>query len=540
MKKLVSLVLALVMILSLALATGAQAEGITPVILEVEGGRIMGFKYGDVNVFKGIPYAEAERWKMPTAVTPWEDIRACLNYSEVCPQHQYSNNANDFASVSNYFVEDREENTFLTVNVWTKDTDPDTLKPVLFWIHGGGYASGSSGELETYDGYNLTDYGDIVFVSVNHRLNYLGYMDMSAYGEDYKYSANAGHADLIAALEWVQRNIEKFGGDPNNVTIEGQSGGGTKVTQLMGMPAAQDLFDKAVVQSGGSVQVTRTTEQAQAETAKLVEYLGLSDKSNEEIMATLTAMPYDDLYEACSAVGISAGATVDGDFYPTGTYEISADKPVIFSSVLGEFTTTGGAMTGKTYPKYLTDEYIEENYLSGITEEAARERIEALYGDRAQEVIDAYQAAYPTHEFKDLLYTTSRNNNLATAMAEYGNENVYQCVQAYNMPYMGGTTAQHTAGDIPYWFRTITHTDAAFMIYGDEECGLKVRDEMSTALVNFCYTGNPSQEGLDWAPFTVENGETMIWDRVSEVRGYHDLAYQTLVAEIKAEQAANK
>ena len=535
MKKFVSLILALILALS---CTAAFAEGITPVILEVEGGRIMGFHMGEVNVFKGIPYAQAERFEMPAPVTPWNDIRACLNYSEVCPQHQYSNNANDFASVSNYFVEDREENTFLTVNVWTKNTNPDVLKPVLFWIHGGGYGSGSSGELETYDGYNLTEFGDVVFVSVNHRLNYLGYMDLSAYGEDYKYTGNLGHADLIAALEWVQRNISRFGGDPANVTIEGQSGGGSKVTQLMGMPAAQNLFAKAVVQSGGSAKVTRTTETAQASTAKLVSYLGLDKYSNEYIISALKTMPYDDLYEACVASGVSYGATVDGDFYPTGTYEISKDKPVIFSTVLGEFTTNAGWMTGKTYPKYLTDEQIATHYRSGITEEAAMARIKETYGDRAQEVVDAYLKAYPTHEFKDLLYTTNRNNTMATTMANYGNANVFQCVQAYNMPYMGGTTAQHTAGDIPYWFRTIQHTDAKFMIYGDEECGLKVSNEMSQALVNFCYTGNPSQDGLEWNAFTVENGETMIWDRVSEVRGYHDKAYMELIAEIRAAQAA--
>ncbi len=536
MKRFVALLLAAIMILSCASALG---EGITPVFTEVEGGRIMGFKMGDVNIFKGIPYAEAERFEMPRP-TSWEDIRCCLNYSEVCPQGQYSNNANDFCSVSNYFVEDREENTFLTVNVWTKDMNPDKPKPVLFWIHGGGYGSGSSGELELYDGYNLCDFGDIVFVSVNHRLNYLGYLDLSAYGENYKYTANLGHEDLIAALTWVKNNIAKFGGDPNNVTIEGQSGGGTKVTQLMGMPAAKDLFHKAVAQSGGSVKCTRTTETAQAQTAKLVDYLGLTGKSNEEIMTYLKTMPYDDLCAAAKASGCSYGATVDGDHYPTGTYEMSADKPVIFSSVLGEFTTPAGWMTGKTYPKYLTDEAIATNYLSGITEEAAMARITEKYGDRAQEVVDAYKAAYPTHEFRDLLYTTNRNNNLATAMVNLGNPNVYQCVQAWNMPYMGGTTAQHTAGDIPYWFRTITHTDARFMIYGDEECGLKVSDEMSGALVAFCYTGNPSTDALTWKPFTVENGETMIWDRVSEVRNYHDKAYFDLLAEIKAAQAATK
>ncbi|MBR4459588.1 MAG: carboxylesterase/lipase family protein [Clostridia bacterium] len=534
MKKLIALMIALAMVLACVSALAEREDvGVKPAIVEVEGGKIMGFTMGDVTIFKGIPYAEAERFEMPRP-TKWNDIRACLNFSEVCPQGQYSNNANDFASVSNYFVEDREENTFLTVNVWTKNLNPDKPKPVLFWIHGGGYSSGSSCELELYDGYNLTEFGDIVFVSVNHRLNYLGYLDLSAYGEDYKYTANLGHADLIAALEWVQRNIAIFGGDPNNVTIEGQSGGGTKVTQLMGMPAAQGLFHKAVCQSGGSVKVTRTTEQAQAQTAVLVENLGLAGKSNEEIIAFLKAMPYDDLAAACREAKVGAGATVDGDYYPTGTYELSADKPVIFSTVLGEMSTQAGQLTGKVYPKYLTEEHIATHYSAGITDEAAMARITELYGDRAEEVAAAYQAAYPGHPISDLLYTTGRNNDKAVAMAGLGNPHVYQCVQAYDPPYFGWTTAQHTAGDIPYWFRTVINTDARFMIFGDEECGRKVMDEMSQALVNFCYTGDPSTEALPWAPFTVENGETMIFDRVSEVRNYHDKAYFELINEINA------
>ncbi len=530
-RKVFALLLALAMLLTCVSALAVEDVGVRPAIVEVEGGKIMGFTMGDVNIFKGIPYAEAERFEMPRP-THWDDIRACLNFSEVCPQGQYSNNANDFASVSNYFVEDREENTFLTINIWTKDLNPETPKPVLFWIHGGGYSSGSSCELELYDGYNLTEFGDIVFVSVNHRLNYLGYMDLSAYGEDYKYTGNLGHADLIAALEWVQRNISVFGGDPNNVTIEGQSGGGSKVTQLMGMPAARGLFHKAVVQSGGSVKVTRTTEQAQAQTAVLVENLGLKDASNEEIMAYLKAMPYDDLAAACREAKVGAGATVDGDYYPTGTYEMSADIPVIFSSCLGEMSTQAGQLTGKTYPKYLTEEHIALHYAAGYSEEEAVARITEQYGERAPELIEAYRQAYPGHPIIDLLYTTGRNNDKAVAMAEYGNPSVYQCVQAYDPPYFGWTTAQHTAGDIPYWFRTVINTDARFMIFGDEECGRKVMDEMSQALVNFCYTGDPGTEALPWAPFTVEGGETMIWDRVSEVRGYHDKAFFEILNEI--------
>jgi para-nitrobenzyl esterase len=162
---------------------------------------------------------------MPTKAESWEGIYNCLNLSAVCPQVQAFTgiNMNEFTSVTDAYAVDFTEDKFLTVNVWSKDMNPETPKPVIFWIHGGGYASGSSGELKLYDGKNLADYGDVVFVSVNHRLNYLGYLDLSAYGEDFKYSGSAGHADLVMALEWVRDNIATFGGDPNNVTIEGQS-----------------------------------------------------------------------------------------------------------------------------------------------------------------------------------------------------------------------------------------------------------------------------------------------------------------------------
>jgi len=222
---------------------------------------------------------------------------------------------------------------------------------------------------------------------------------------------------------------------------------------------------------------------------------------------------------------------VDGDFYPTGTFELSADKPFMCGNVLGEFSTNGSQLAGKQDPKVITQEFFDLYYLPGITEEEALARMEEKYGDRTEEVAEAYKEAYPQHELCDELFTSSRTNALATAMAEYGGT-VYQYVQAYDLPYMGGTTACHTAGDIPFFFRTVTHSDLAFFLAGDEECGLKVMDEMSTALVNFAYTGDPSQDGLAWAAFTVENGETMVFDRVSEVRNYHDKAYMDLRTEI--------
>ena len=232
-----------------------------PVVAETTGGKVMGFNYAGVNYFYGIPYASAERFEMPQAVT-WEGVRACLMHGEVAPQNKVVMNRFDAMNYSAEMVEN--ENSCLVLNIMTPNLDPEVKNPLSFdpWR---GFDTGASNEYVFYNGANLARSGDVVFVSVNHRLNVLGYLDLSAYGEEYRYSGNLGMLDLIFALQWVQDNIEQFGGDPNNVTIVGQSGGGSKVTTLMGMPVARGLFHKAVIQSGGS-KVTRTTEQAQAET----------------------------------------------------------------------------------------------------------------------------------------------------------------------------------------------------------------------------------------------------------------------------------
>lgn len=136
------------------------------------------------------------------------------------------------------------------LNIWTKVLDKNAKKPVLVWLHGGGYFAGSSIEQVAYDGHNMCMEGDVVVVSINHRLNILGYLDLSPFGEKYYNSGNAGHADMVAALQWVHDNIAVFGGDPDNVTIFGQSGGGMKVADLMQIPAADGLFHKSLIMSG--------------------------------------------------------------------------------------------------------------------------------------------------------------------------------------------------------------------------------------------------------------------------------------------------
>jgi len=495
-------------------------EGSTqPVFVDVEGGTLAGYSYGGVNVFKGIQYATAERFEMPQKVEPWDGIKQAMRFSEVCPQGKTTMNPNEFLNLCGEMVE--KEDSCLALNVWTTSTDPNAKLPVLFWIHGGGYSSGASNELQIYDGYNLAQYGDVVFVSVNHRLNYLGYMDLSAYGEEFKYSGNAGMADIICALEWVRDNIAQFGGDPNNVTIEGQSGGGSKVTTLMGMPAAKGLFHKAIIQSGGSVQATRTTEDAQADTKAVLDILGIKEDEIEK----LQEIDYDVLRAACQEAKVNASPVVDGEYYPDGTFKMSADIPIIRSTVQCEFSSNSGGMYMGPWEN---EDAFYQSYLPAISDEEVIKRYEEKYGENYQEIMDAYLKAYPSHKAVDGLYVFPRDNTLVETMEEYGGT-AYQCVVAYNFPMMGGIGAVHTGGDICLFFRNTEMCDYWFA--GEEELADEVSKTMANAIINFCRTGNPSQEGLEWPAFTEEEGATMIFDRTSEVRNYHDKELMELMSQ---------
>ena len=495
-----------------------------PVFAETKYGKILGYNEDGVNIFKGIPYAKAKRFEMPTKPDSWDDVLNCVVYSAVCPQVQGFNgiNTSEASSITDSWSMDLTESKFLTVNVWSTDMNPDTPKPVIFWIHGGGYDSGSANELKLYDGKNLAEYGDVVFVSINHRLNYLGYLDLSAYGSKFKNSGNVGHADLIMGLEWVRDNIANFGGDPNNVTIEGQSGGGSKVTQLMSMPAAQGLFHKAVAQSGGSVSITRTTEDAQAEAAALVEYLGLSGKTNKEITDYLQNMEYKDLADACKAAGVRTGGVCDGK-YVLSDFSISKDIPVMFGSIMAEFSGNGLNMMNISYQGggngHFDEEWFYQSYRPYMTDKDVDALLEKTYGKDTKTIKAAYEKAYPGKDPFYIPYVANRTNEKAEAFTKMGGT-AYQFVQGYILPMFGGITPWHTGGDIAWFFR---NTDVMHMwLAGDEETADKISQTMDTALVNFAYTGDPSQDGLAWPAFSIKNGETMIFDVESEVRGYHD------------------
>ena len=241
-------------------AAPEETPNLNPPVVQVRAGKLRGFRDGRILTFLGVPYAQAERFGMPQALTAWDDIKGAQSFGPVCPiPQQTSVGIDDFVFPHRYWVE--SENCQV-LNIWTQNLTPSAKKPVMVWMHGGGFTNGSAMESYAYDGKSLSEFGDVVVVSVNHRLNIIGTLDLSAYGAAYADSRNTGMADLVASLQWVHDNIATFGGDPANVTIFGESGGGAKVSTTLAMPPAHGLFHKAIIQSGPSIKAVERVDAA--------------------------------------------------------------------------------------------------------------------------------------------------------------------------------------------------------------------------------------------------------------------------------------
>ena len=323
-------------------------------------GPVAGYVDDGVFIYKGIPYAKAERFAPAVDPDPWTDVRPSRAYGPTAPAPARAGLWSDDQAFTMHWDDGFHDEDCLRVNVWTGGINDGKKRPVMVWLHGGGFREGSGQELISYDGTNLARDHGVVVVSLNHRLNVLGFLDLSAFGARYAYSGNLGMLDIVKALEWVRDNIANFGGDPSNVTIFGQSGGGGKVSTLMAMPSAKGLFSKAIVESG-SITHLLSPKYSRRIGAATVANLGLTPTRIEEI----ASVPYDRLLAAYDAamkkVGEEAredGAfptnlldailfgqvpVVDGEIIPSqpGTAEalaLSKDVPVIIGTVYHEFT----------------------------------------------------------------------------------------------------------------------------------------------------------------------------------------------------------
>jgi len=482
-------------------------------VVQTKQGKLLGYLIDDVFTFHGIKYADAGRFQMPQPVKSWDGIKEALDYGYVCPMTTPDSPERSFTGPHRFWPKD-ENCQYL--NVWTRCIDGTKKRPVMFWIHGGGYSTGSSIEQPAYEGEYLARDKDVVVVSINHRLNCLGFLDMSGYGEKYAHSANAGMADIVAALQWVRDNIASFGGDPDNVTIFGQSGGGGKVLALMQMPSADGLYHRAIVQSG---VLPRSADPATARQLadRVVENLGLTKDNIEEI----ETVPYEKLAEAYTAAckTLPGGAMqlcspMKEDGYYAGTFaeagfrEEAKNIPVMVGSVLGEF-----GMKGTNEKK---DKFTEEEKLAILRAE---------YGEGTEEVVSLFRAAYPG---KDILHalnvdTLFRPGNLSytKARSEADCAPMFAYLCSYIVPVQGGKPLWH-CGEIPYIFRNACFEPA--LCSGGEDVN-NLTEQFSSAWVNFAENGDPNGEGVvQWKPYTADDHAMMIFDLESRVASDHDEA----------------
>jgi para-nitrobenzyl esterase len=505
-------------------------------VAETSAGKIRGFQRNGVYIFKGVPYgastAGAGRFIPPSKPEPWAGIRNALQYGRVCPNQDSAHFNTDGKNLAN-----TDEDAFvlhrgaaatvpgedcLRLNVWTPEINGAHQRPVMVYMHGGGFSGGSGHDLLSYDGESLARNHDAVVVTHNHRLNVYGYLNLAHLaGEEYASSANVGLLDLVAVLQWVRDHNTTFGGDPANVTIFGQSGGGGKVLALMAMPAAKGLFHRAIVQSGPFLK--SLSPDYSGRLAELVmDELGLSKSRVNELHeisvdrlsgAAAEAMkkmpPHQSSFRQVFGER-DWGPTVDGHILPRhpfdpGAPEISADVPLLTGTNLHEF------VNGLDRP---------DAKAMGV-EELSRLMTEA-FGDHSQAILDAYRRDYPKATPFDLYATISasplRRPSFAQALrkAALGAAPAYAYVYAWRTPVLDDRPGPFHACEIAFTFDNAGICDH---YSGDTPAAFVLSKQISTAWMNFARSGNPNHSDLPhWPTYTAEHRATMYLDTSCAVR----------------------
>ena len=505
-------------------------------VAETTAGKIRGFRRDGVYIFKGVPYgastAGTGRFMPPAKPERWTGTRNALQYGRVCPFQDSAHFDTDGKNLANHdedaFVLHR--GAFLTVpgedclrvNLWTPEINSSGKRPVMVYMHGGGFTAGSGHDLLSYDGESLARNHDAVVVTHNHRLNVYGYLNLGHLaGEKYAPAANVGMLDIVAVLEWVRDNIATFGGDPANVTIFGQSGGGGKVLALMAMPAAKGLFHRAIVQSGPFLKSLSPDYSGQL-AELVVEELGLSKSQVDE----LQKIPVDRLSAAAAEAMKKMpahhsplrevygednwGPTVDGSILPRhpfdpGAPEISADVPLLTGTNLHE------AISGldRADPNTMRIEEVQR-----LTSEA--------FGDHAKEIIDAYRRDYPKATPFDLYATIAAAPfrrpafEQAIRKAALGGAPAYSYVYSWRTPVLDNRPGSFHACEIAF---TFDNAEICDHYSGGTSEAFLLSKQISSAWVNFARTGNPNHDGLPhWPAYTSEQRATMYFDTPCAVR----------------------
>jgi para-nitrobenzyl esterase len=483
-----------------ALAAAKNPGASAGLVVETAYGKIRGSAVNKVYAFRGVPYgaptAGEGRFMPPSRPQPWTGVKDTIELGLRSPQ-------GPGGEPPEVLPMDRREpmgEDCLMLNVWTPSVRGGK-RPVILWLHGGGYATGSAGFI-MYDGANFARKQDAVFVGVNHRLNVSGYLYLAGLGgAKYAQSANIGQMDIVAALEWVRDNIAHFGGDPNNVTICGQSGGGGKVSHLLAMPAAKGLFHRAIIQSGATLRGTEI-EDANQSTETFLAKLNLKASQIDE----LQKMPMQQLLDAMrGAQGLRLAPVVDGQTLPANPFDpsapdVSAGVPILIGTVETE------------------DAFMAGTPLDDMDDATLHQRVQqALRSDDADadRIIGVYRKVFPKIPnidvyLKMLADNTRRANaiTLADRKMALAKAPAYVYYFTWRSPVRGGKMKAYHTLEIPFAFDNV---DEAKTMTGDGADRYPLQDRVSGAWAAFARTGNPSLKGLqNWPAYNAEQRPTMI------------------------------
>lgn len=487
-------------------------------VVETASGKVQGLTTHGVHVFKGIPYGAStsgtNRFRPARKPEPWSRVREAINYAGRSPQAASAPQRPELATVWGPVDTLPVGEDCLTLHVWTPGCD-NAKRPVMVWLHGGAFSYGSANS-PRYDSVNLTRRNDVVVVAVNHRLNIFGHLDLSQIGgERFAQSGNLGVLDLVEALKWVREHAARFGGDPGNVTIFGQSGGGGKVSALLAMPDAKRLFHKAIVQSGSSIRFAERER-----TNRLAEAVLKSFGLGKDGIATLQATPIDKMLQAVDTAQRSLprpryplldrynfGPVIDGTVLPQHPFfpnapSVSDDIPIMVGDTKDE-SAIFLAPDNKVWSR-------------AITEDDLRERVSAVAGNQADAVLAYYKKRDPEVSPSDHLITalTASNFGVRTIMqcevkALRGKAPVWTYRLDWETPAYGGKLKAPHSLDVPFIFDTLHVIGEQHQKPGAQA----LADRISKTWATFARTGNPSNDSIPaWPAYDTKSRATMVFN----------------------------